>query len=219
MEGSRQLRAARAALFAALCATLSTTSHVLLSRTPLPLPLVGVVFTAMFLIAFATGRRERSLWAIAALMVPLELAADTLFTSGQRTCYGPGGGPVTGPLRSFGVDVICGGGRVGTLLPGDPVQAAVHPALPWALLSAHLAIGLLASWWLRRGETAVQQSLRAAASFAFRPLARAAAVLYGRFTEPQPRVTPAGAAGPRRPPSLTVAHCLVRRGPPRPVVA
>lgn len=220
MEGSTQLRAARAALFAGLCVTLSSTSHVLLSRSPLPLTLVGAVFAAMFLIVFATGRRGRGFWAVAVLLVPLELAADTLFTTGQRTCYGPGGGPVTGPLRSFGADLICDGGHVGpAALPAGPAQAIVQPGLPWLLLSAHVTVGLLASWWLRRGEAALERSVRAAAGFAFRPLARALAVLSGPATEPEPRVTPAGTVLPHRLPSFRVAHSVVRRGPPRPLAA
>jgi hypothetical protein len=217
MEGIGRLRVARAMLFAALCATLSTTSHVLLSRVPLPLPLVGTVFGTMFLIAYALARRERGFWAIAALLVPLELAADTLFTTGQRTCYGPAGGPVTGPLRSFGADVICGG-RVGTPL-ADGTAAMSDPALPWLLLAAHVTVGLLASWWLRRGEAALQRSLRAAASLAFRPLARAAAVL-GAYATP-PRRPPAAREAARLAPTRVrpLLHSVVRRGPPRPAAA
>lgn len=218
MEGTVQLRVARAALFAALCATLSSTSHVLLSRAPLPLPLVGMVFGTMFVIAYALARRERGFWAIATLLVPLELAADTLFTSGQRTCYGPAGGPVTGPLRSFGADLVCGGGRVGSpLTPGTTVLA--DPTLPWLLLAAHVAVGLLASWWLRRGEAALQQSLRATASLAFRPLARGAAVP-GAYAGPPPRrVVVPPAAGRLTPPAVPLLHSVVRRGPPLPVAA
>ncbi len=213
MEGSTWLRAARAALFAALCATLSSTSHVLLSHAPLPLPLVGVAFAVMFTIAFALAGRERGFLAIAALLVPLELAADTLFTTGQRTCYGPAGGPVTGPLRSFGADLICGGGRVSPLTGGTAVIA--DPTLPWLLLAAHVAVGLLASWWLRRGEAALQQSLRATASFAFRPLARAVAVL-GACAGPPVRRVPVPRGAERRPvPVLPLLHSVVRRGPPR----
>ncbi len=213
-----RLRVARAALFAALCATLSSTSHVLLSRSPLPLPLVGAAFAAMFAIAYATARRERGFWAIAALMVPLELAADTLFTTGQRTCYGPAGGPVTGPLRSFGADLVCDGGRVGSPLPGSGTVIA-DPTLPWLLLSAHVVVGLLASWWLRRGETALQQSLRATASLAFRPLARAVAVLLAHAA-PAPRRIPVPRAAERPAvAALPLLHSVVRRGPPRPAAA
>ncbi len=217
MEGSVRLRVARATMFAALCTLLSATSHVLLSRAPLPLPLVTAVFATLFAIAYATGRHERGFWAVAALLVPLELAADTLFTTGQRTCYGPAGGPVTGPLRSFGAHVVCGGGRVGSPLAGGDTLLT-DPNLPWLLLAAHVGVGLLASWWLRRGEAALARSLRAAASFAFRPLALAASVLRALRTPPPDRSAPARSTGPdvARPPLL---HSVVRRGPPCPLPA
>lgn len=222
MEGSIRLRTARATLFAALCATLSSTSHVLLSRAALPLPLVGAAFVMMFAISFALAGRERGFWAISALLVPLELAADTLFTTGQRTCYGPAGGPVTGPLRSFGADLICDHGRVATpLADGTPLASGgpVDSAVPWLLLAAHVAVGLLASWWLRRGEAALQQTLRATASLAFRPLARASAVLCADTGLPPRRVTVPRRATPRPRPDRPLPYAVVRRGPPCPVAA
>ncbi len=217
MEGTTRtapLRAARAALFAALCTTLSSTSHVLLSRQPLPLATVALVGAAVFAAAYALAGRERGLWAIAALLVPLELAADTLFTTGQHACYGPAGGPVTGPLRSFGADLVCDG-KVGS--PLASATRAVDPGLPWLLLAAHVAVGLLASWWLRRGEAALYQLLRATASLAFRPLflAAAVAVLGGR---PPRRGVPSVRRAPRpaAPALPLLSHSVVRRGPPLP---
>src|SRR6478735_2766075 len=111
ISGTR-LRAVRAALFTALVVTLSTASHVLLSRAPLPLNTVALIAAAVFALAYLLAGRERGYARIAALLVPLELAADTVFTTGQHVCYGPAGGPVAGPLRSVGFDVLCGGGSV-----------------------------------------------------------------------------------------------------------
>ncbi|MYR14634.1 hypothetical protein GTY62_29330, partial [Streptomyces sp. SID724] len=108
-----QLRVARAAVFTALVVTLSTASHVLLSRVPLPLTAVALLAAAVFAVAYALAGRERGFGAIAGLLVPLELAADTLFTTGQHLCYGAAGGPVAGTLRAVGFDVLCGGGEVG----------------------------------------------------------------------------------------------------------
>ena len=73
--------------------TLSTASHVLLSRVPLPLNTVAAVAAAVFALAYALAGRERGFGRIAALLVPLELAADTVFTTGQHVCYGRGGRP------------------------------------------------------------------------------------------------------------------------------
>ncbi len=218
-----QLRAVRAALFTALVVTLSSASHVLLSRVPLPLNTVAVIAAAVFLVAFALAGRERGFGRIAALLIPLELAADTVFTTGQQVCYGAAGGPVAGPLRSVGFDVLCGDGTgVGaslTRVTGSDTDrlagllAHAGPATAWLLLGTHIAIGLLAAAWLRRGERALAQLLRAVAATTFRPLLLAVAAVTVRTAPPARRV--------RRPVRRTVtarerllAHSPGRRGPP-----
>ncbi|MBL1097057.1 hypothetical protein [Streptomyces coffeae] len=215
-----QLRTVRAALFTALCVTLSSASHVLLSRTPLPLATVAVLSVAVFALAYALAGRERGFWSIAALLVPLELAADTVFTTGQHACYGQSGGPVAGSLRSMGVTVLCKGGDVGTPLAqvthsggGTPLAVAVSSATPWLLLAAHIAVGLIASAWLRRGEAAVGRLLGSLAWFAFRPLLLAAAAVGAALEplRPGPRVVRPARPAPALP---LLGHSVVRRGPP-----
>ncbi|WP_137232660.1 hypothetical protein [Streptomyces sp. BPSDS2] len=229
-----QLRVARAAVFTALVVTLSTASHVLLSRVPLPLTAVALLAAVVFAVAYALAGRERGFGAIAGLLVPLELAADTLFTTGQHLCYGAAGGPVAGPLRAVGFDVLCGGGEVGTggariagvgavgtpladvAGAGDRAAALLAqpgPAVPWLLLVAHVAVGLLAAAWLRRGEAALAGLVRAAALLAFRPLLTAVAVVRAGVRSAARRARPAG----RPHPPLTarfLVHCVGRRGPP-----
>ncbi|MEV4739258.1 hypothetical protein [Streptomyces sp. NPDC049555] len=217
MEGTGGvLRGVRAGVFTALCLTLSVTSHVLLSRLPLPLTTVTVVAAAYFAVAWALAGRERGYGAIAALLVPLELAADTVLTSGQHTCYGPAGGPVTGPLHSMGVDLVCRGGEVGTPAPAG--AALPGTTAPWLLLAAHLAAGLIAAAWLRRGEAALAGLLRALAAPALRLLLPAAALAVRRdpgAAHPRPvRDTLPARALP------LLVHSVVRRGPPvRPAFA
>ncbi|MFD7706289.1 hypothetical protein ACFV6E_38970 [Streptomyces sp. NPDC059785] len=219
MSGT-QLRALRAALFTAVVVTLSTASHVLLSRAPLPLSTVAAISGAVFAVAYVLAGRERGFGRIAALLIPLELAADTVFTAGQHVCYGEAGGPVAGPLRSFGFDVLCGG-SVGTPLArvtggqGDRTAvllAHADPGAAWLLLGAHLGVGLLAAAWLRRGERALAQLLRAVAASTFRPLLLAVAAV---------TVRPAAVRRPARPAPRTrtartrmFTHSLGRRGPP-----
>ncbi|MEU1848978.1 hypothetical protein ABZ499_06705 [Streptomyces sp. NPDC019990] len=225
-----QFRAVRAALFTAVVVTLSTASHVLLSRVPLPMVTVAAVAAAVFLIAYALAGRERSFGRIAALLIPLELAADTVFTTGQHACYGRAGGPVAGPLRSVGLDVLCGGGEVGTPLArmagatGTERLAAViahaEPATAWLLLAAHVGVGLAAAVWLRRGERALAQLLRAVAATTFRPLLLAvAAVTVERA--PAGRRLPSRASGRTSTArDLVLGYSLGRRGPPcSPVLA
>ncbi|MFD6879272.1 MULTISPECIES: hypothetical protein [unclassified Streptomyces] len=214
------LRGLRAALFSALVVLLSAGSHVLMSRVPLPPALVAGAFVGVFVIAFALAGRERGFGPIAALLVPLELAADTVFTAGQHLCYGPAGGPVSGPLRAMGLDELCGGTPVGGPLAevsgpaSDPAAllAAPGPWTPWLLLGAHVTVGLLAAAWLRGGERSLARLLRAVAAFAFRPLLLAVAAVS----------VAVGAAGRALRPLLAragsrtrfPAHSVGRRGPP-----
>ncbi|MEU2896660.1 hypothetical protein ACWC4E_18635 [Streptomyces sp. NPDC001273] len=224
-----QLRAVRAALFTAVVVTLSTASHVLLSGAPLPLNTVAAVVAAVFLLAYALAGRERSFGRIAALLIPLELAADTVFTTGQHVCYGRMGGPVAGPLRSVGFDVLCGDGTsVGAPLArvtghgaegGDRLAALLSqadPATAWMLLGAHIGVGLFAAAWLRRGERALAQLLSAVAataSTAVRPLLLAvSAVTVRRAPAVLRPVRPVRRAAVAR--TLLLAHSLGRRGPP-----
>lgn len=223
MSGA-QLRAVRAALFTALVVTLSAASHVLLSRVPLPLTTLAPIAVAVFVIAYALAGRERGFGRIAALLVPLELAADTVFTTGQHLCYGETGGPVAGTLRSFGFDVLCAG-NVGTPLArmtgGGTDRAAAllahsDPAASWLLLGAHVTVGLLAAAWLRRGEQALAQLLRAVAAVTFRPLLLAVAAVTAR-PEPAPR-RPRSGAPARAARSRIRLHSVGRRGPPCPAL-
>ncbi|MFF8998533.1 hypothetical protein ACF1GW_20840 [Streptomyces achromogenes] len=214
-----QLRAVRAALFTAFVVTLGTASHVLLSRAPLPAATVALVAAGVFVTAYGLAGRERGFGRIAALLVPLELAADTVFTTGQHACYGRAGGPVAGPLRAVGLDVLCEG-RVGSPLArmaggsdrAGELFAHAGPAAAWLLLAAHVAVGLLAAAWLRRGERAVIQLVRAVAATTFRPLLLAVAAVV---------VRPLPVRGPHRPAprragarDRLLTHSLGRRGPP-----
>ncbi|MEE4541565.1 hypothetical protein V2S66_06220 [Streptomyces sp. V4-01] len=213
------MRAMRAAAFAAVCVVMSSTTHILLSRTPLPLPVIAVVALAVFAVAYALGGRERGFVSIAAALIPLELASDTLFNAGQHTCYGPGGGPVTGSWRSLHEAIICGNGAGtgpfgagsfggGSLAERTAASAARLPVSPWLLLTAHVAVGLVAGWLLRSGEAWLHRSLRAV----FRPLLVALAALTGSV--PGPPARPVAARTPGAPALPLLLHSLVRRGPP-----
>ncbi|MEU8544417.1 hypothetical protein AB0C52_31240 [Streptomyces sp. NPDC048717] len=216
------LRALRAAFFTAVAVALSVASHVLLSGVPLPLGTVVPVAVAVFATAFALAGRERGFGPIAGLLVPLELAADTLFTSGQVACYGPAGGPVSGSLRSvgFAMDTLCGG-AVGTPLPGVTASgtgaaaallSSPDPSVPWLLLAAHVAVGLTAAGWLRGGERALGRLLRAAVALAFRPLLLITALHRAAGSAPRRAGRPADR--PRRSRIWPLVTCVGRRGPP-----
>lgn len=215
-----QLRAVRAALFTALVVTLGTASHVLLSRVPLPLTTVAAIAGAVFAVAYALAGRERGFGRIAALLIPLELAADTLFTAGQHACYGEAGGPVTGPLRSMGLDLLCGGevgvplARVtgGEATPAATLLAQADPGGSWLLLGAHVGVGLLAAGWLRRGERALAQFLAAVGATTFRPLLIAVATVTAPLAPVRPLPRPVRRVATAR--TRFLVHSLGRRGPP-----
>ncbi|MGV4887306.1 hypothetical protein ACSR0Z_11870 [Streptomyces viridosporus] len=224
-----QLRAVRAALFTAVTVTLSVASHVLLSGAPLPVNTVSAIAAAVFALAYALAGRERSFGRIAALLIPLELAADTVFTAGQHVCYGRMGGPVAGPLRSVGFDVLCGDGTsvgaplarvTGTAAEGGDrlavLLAQADPATSWLLLGAHIGVGLFAAAWLRRGEQALARLLAAVAataSTAVRPLLFAVAAVTGRRPPEvhRPLLPVLGTVTAR---TRILVHSLGRRGPP-----
>ncbi|KNB52682.1 hypothetical protein [Streptomyces caatingaensis] len=217
-----RLRALRAGLFTALCVALSSASHILLSRMPLPATTVAALSAGYFALSFALAGRERGYWPIAGLLIPLELAADTVFTTGQHACYGPAGGPVAGPLHSLGIDLVCRSGQVGAPLarmatvPHTPDQ--INSTVPWLLLAGHITIGLLAAFWLRRGEVALTRLLRALAAFAVRPLLWAAAALGIPLRPSGATVRPARDTLRSRKLPLLV-HSVVRRGPPQALTA
>ncbi|MGK5549293.1 hypothetical protein ACSNOH_31890 [Streptomyces sp. URMC 127] len=198
------VRALRAALFTALCVTLSAGSHVLLSGRPLPVPVVAAASAAVFALAHSLAGQERGYRHIAALLVPLELATTALFTTGQDTCYGRPGHPASAPGA---LAWLCSGST------GGPLARFAGPGTaPWLLFAAHVAVGLLAAAWLRRGERALAELLCAAAAAVCRPLrpvlATGAAVPGGsavRFV----RAALPGCALP------LLVHSVVRRGPPR----
>lgn len=216
------LRAARAAIFTAVCVTLSAGTHVLLSGAPVPLPSLLAVVALVFVAAYALAGSFRGFWSIAALLLPLQLAADTVFTTGQQTCYGAAGGPVIGPLRSMGFHLICTGGGFGTPLARLTTDSAgtaplVYPAAaPWLLLATHVSVGLLAAVWLWRGDAALSRLLHAA-------LDEAVSLVQPLLT----RLTPDETAGYGRRSARTgyrprpvgalplLVHSVVRRGPPR----
>jgi hypothetical protein len=204
----------RALVFTVLAVTVSSGSHVLMTTVPLPWPTVLAAGAASFVLALLLGRRERSYPAIAALLVPLELALDTLFTDGQANCYRiTGQGPLLGPWHS-----------VNTLFCGStgPVTV-VHPVgggfAPWLVLAGHLLVGLVAAWWLSRGEIAAFRLVRAIGArllLVAAPLRRAlrllAAALASAGPPPLPYRRPPARIDPAGP--LRLRHALARRGPP-----
>ena len=206
--------------------TLSAGSHVLLSRVPLPLATVAAVSAAVFVVAYALAGRERGFGPIAGLLVPLELAADTVFTTGQHVCYGPAGGPVAGSAARGRAWTCCaaaapvGGPLAGVAGPAArPRRHCWPPAGPCAALAA-------ARRPRRRSDCSPPPGCAAAsgrwagccgAVAAFALPAAAARGRRGRPRPPRPvrrRPRPRAARAPAARTRLLV-HSVGRRGPPR----
>ncbi|UGQ15202.1 hypothetical protein LO772_17530 [Yinghuangia sp. ASG 101] len=183
MLASRPLRAARAAVFAAVCVALSAAGHAFMSHEPLPVWALAAGFVVVGAVAYAAAGRERSWAGITALLALGQLALHTLFSLAAATAA-PAGHPGTGGGLSVLDRLLCGSRHAdGRIVlpegwsPQDIVAAAgLDPTAPGALpdttaaghaaaptlfdgglgmLAAHLVAALAAGWWLRRGEAAL----------------------------------------------------------------
>jgi hypothetical protein len=241
---SRPLRAARAAVFAAVCVALSAAGHALTTGRPLAGWTVVLGGAAVFAAAYAGAGRERSWAGIAGLLTLGQLGLHALFSYGMAAAAMPAAGGHGG--LSVLDRLLCGsrdsGGHI-MLPPGwsardvvasaglDPDAPGVLPDAAGAasaghggpmildgglgMLAAHLAAGLAAAWWLRQGEAVLFRLLRRLGNAAVAPLRAVLALLSG--TVP----STAGPGTVRRvrrtaPPPITthLRHAVLRRGPP-----
>ncbi|PJE96504.1 hypothetical protein CUT44_18620 [Streptomyces carminius] len=106
-RAAADLRLLRAAVFTAVCVTLSAAGHVLAAGQGLPLWTVGAGCAAVLAVAVPLAGRERSLPGIAALLAAGQLALHFLFSCGQdgpaaRSAPGAGAGDRHGLLELAG---------------------------------------------------------------------------------------------------------------------
>ena len=156
-------RTLRAAVFAALVVLLAALGQVLVTGRPLPVSVLAVSGTVVFAVALASAGSERGFGRIAALFLPLQIGLSVLFGLAQATC-GPGlsmAGLTSSGLHAF-EPLVCRGGSVGGFLLGHDTAAATGAAgaAPTVaggllLLLVHVAIALLAAFWLRRADSAL----------------------------------------------------------------
>ncbi|MCH6161544.1 hypothetical protein [Streptomyces marispadix] len=83
MTAGADLRLVRAAVFTAVCVTLSAAGHSLTGGQRMPLWSLGLGFAVVFAVAAPLAGRERSLPGIAALLAAGQLALHTLFSCGR----------------------------------------------------------------------------------------------------------------------------------------
>lgn len=141
----RNLRGARAAIFAAVCVGLSAVGHVWMSGDVIPLWAVALAFVALTASGYVLAGRERGFLPIAALMLAGELALHLLFTAAQSPAMAV---PALPEFRS---------GRVvpaSAWFCGMPQSVMGHGG-GVGMIAAHAGAGLLCACLLRRGEAAV----------------------------------------------------------------
>ncbi|MES9537027.1 MULTISPECIES: hypothetical protein [unclassified Actinomadura] len=192
-------RAARAVVFATVCATLAILGHVLAGGAAVP-PWAAIMgFGAVLGVTLMLAGHERSLATILGGLLGGQFALHTLFTAATAPAahtMPETHAAMTGAMEPVALPTAHGGnGLVMTL--------------------AHCTAALVAAWWLRRGERAAWSLARRVAAFADRPIRLLLALL---AVEPaEPPVSPCrteSAADTVTALGRVLRHQVVRRGPP-----
>lgn len=186
MRAGPGFRLTRAVVFAAVCAGVSAAGHALSGHANLTPAALAAGFGLALAVGYALAGRERTL--------PVILGAMLAGEAGLHVVFG----------------ALAPGMAASASVPADPAMAghsmAGHGGL--GMVFAHAWAGLLASWWLHRGERALWSLLR-------RLGARLAGGLVPAAT---PLALPPSAPAPGRTASPPVVHLirysLVERGPP-----
>lgn len=220
-------RAARAAVFAAVCLVLTVAGHSLAEGHQVAPGALAAGFVAVFCLGLAAGGRERSQRAITLCMYAGQLGLHLLFSVGWSLGATAAGAPVMAdmpmPMDPMGSMAHSGpAGQLasmsgGTDLPGLAAHSmAAHSGL--AMVLAHLGAGAVAGWWLRGGEAVCWRLLRrveATAAATVRATVRRIVAGPG-FAAPARRwcLPTALTDGPGSPMSVRLTRCSPRRGPP-----
>ena len=214
-----RLRGTRAAMFAAVCVSLSAAGHVWMSGSGIPLWALAVAFAAVTAVGFVCAGRQRGFLSISALMLLGELGQHLLFTSAQNAISPVSEIPAIPQFVSGRVVPasawICG-------MPHSRMTAGHGSGMTGVggtagMIAAHVVAGLLCAGWLRSGEAAVFRLLQTLAGLA----AEYAAPLLLLFAWPATSAVPgrpgfapvsSGDIVARR--TRLLSTVLARRGPP-----
>ena len=96
----------RAAVFTAVCVTLSAAGHSLTGGHSMPLWSLGLGFLLVFAVAAPLAGRERTLPGIAALLAAGQIVLHTLFACGRPNVPTPA--PHRAELRELAASLLCG---------------------------------------------------------------------------------------------------------------
>ncbi|UNZ18484.1 hypothetical protein [Streptomyces sp. 891-h] len=109
MTAGADLRLLRAAVFAAVCVTVSAAGHLLAAEAVLPFGTLALGFGCVFVVAAALAGRERSLPGIAGLLGSGQIVLHLVFSmgaAGQHTSAGAAGHG-SGGLRALAGTLLC----------------------------------------------------------------------------------------------------------------
>ncbi|GAA2064284.1 hypothetical protein GCM10009801_08790 [Streptomyces albiaxialis] len=146
MTAGLDLRALRAAVFAAVCVSVSAAGHILAAGTGVPAVTLVLGFAAAFAVALPLAGRERTLPGIASLLALGQLGLHLLFSCGQGAQghmsaaggHRPGGSGGGGNVRDLARSLLCGDAASGMTdaqahrvvtqagLPADGAGHAAH---------------------------------------------------------------------------------------------
>ncbi|MCZ0981765.1 hypothetical protein O1L60_30525 [Streptomyces diastatochromogenes] len=231
MTPGRCSRAARAALFAAVCVLLAAIGHILMSGRAVPVGTLGAAFVGTAAGAWILGGRERGLLAVTSAAVAFQSALHLAFSRSQTAVAAPTAEhPAMDHAGMAGMTMDhAGAGRLtmdhmamahaamGHASMGRSAAPAGHDMTDLTsssgMLAAHLLAALLSGLWLAYGERAVFRLLRTVPARVFRPLLLLLAVL--PVAVDRLRVRRARSGGGRVPRRLLLARALLTRGPPR----
>ncbi|WP_019359984.1 hypothetical protein [Streptomyces sp. AA1529] len=115
MTAGADLRLLRAAVFAAVCVTVSAAGHVLAAGTVLPFGTLALGFGCVFAVAVALAGRERSLPGIAGLLALGQVALHLVFSMGSHRLHAGAAAtapaaPQPGGIRALAGTLLCHGG-------------------------------------------------------------------------------------------------------------
>lgn len=197
------LRLVRAAVFSAVCGSLTLVAHVTSSHVPVPLWSVMVGFAMVFGVTAALAGHERSPATILGGLLGGQFALHVLFSAAQ---------PHAAVIVQHDYDPAGMSQAAMGRMAGQAVSAAPMGPTGVSMTLAHVVAAAVSAWFLWRGERAAWALARRVAALARWSI---------RWVLASPRTVPA--TGPVRirpydvphPVCAVLRHAVVLRGPPR----
>ncbi|MFG7941983.1 hypothetical protein [Streptomyces cacaoi] len=138
MTAGVDLRLLRAAVFAAVCVTLSAAGHLLAAGGGLPFVTLLAGFAAVLVVALPLAGRECSLRGITALLALGQSGLHLLFSCGSHPAPASGTSPDPGGTATLAQRLLCHTGS-GQLSPAEAHRIVADAGLSPAHTTAHAA--------------------------------------------------------------------------------